>query len=138
MERRTLVRADVGWTLNDDDDDDDEYQMAPPGEYINTNIQHIIIAPCSAVLNSTYNLTGVIVLCDKEKNAQLAGHYFKLAITYKLLLYDTIIWRLYGDLVQQSKSIKISMDHVTKQMQTGDLVRILVGRDKTIIRCLLV
>ena len=77
-------------------------------------------------------------MCDKAKNAQLAGHYFKLAITHELLLYDTIIWRLYGDLVQQSKSIKISMDHVTKQIQTGDLVRILVGRDKTIIRCLLV
>ena len=24
MERRTLVRADVGWTLNDNDDDDDD------------------------------------------------------------------------------------------------------------------
>ena len=24
MERRTLVRADVRWTLNDDDDDDDD------------------------------------------------------------------------------------------------------------------
>ena len=28
MERRTLVRADVGWTLNDDDDDDDDVYFA--------------------------------------------------------------------------------------------------------------
>ena len=60
-------------------------------------------------------------MCDKaKKNAQLAGHHFKLAITHELLLYDTIEWRLYGDLVQQSKSIKISMDHVTKQIGPTD------------------
>ena len=79
-------------------------------------------------------------MCDKAKKCSArrplfqARHYTRIVI----IRHNYMAITVYGDLVQQSKSIKISMDHVTKQIQTGDLVRILVGRDKTIIRCLLV